>query len=211
MKNSEFRTQNSEAISQKSGVRGQVEMAIGYRLWAMGFTHCLLPLASCLLLLAGCQQGNTPPQPQQAPPAQVKKEPPQQEAAPASVEVKEEKKEAVVETRRRNPFKSFIVKATERAAVIVPKTPLQKYEVEQLKLVAIIWGINNPIAMVETPDGKGYKLKKGDLIGNRDGRVKRIEKDRVVVEEQSTEASGEVRVSEFEIKLPLPAGEEEFK
>src|SRR3989338_2169036 len=160
MKNLEFRTQNSEAISQKSGVRSQVEMAIGCRLWAMGFTHCLLlPLASCLLLLDGCQQGNTPPQPQQAPPAQVKKEPLQQEAAPPSAEVKEEKKDAVVETRRRNPFKSFIVKATERAAVIVPKTPLQKYEVE----------------------------------------------------EQSTETSGEIRVSEFEIKLPLPAGEEEIR
>lgn len=172
---------------------------------------CILASVFCILSLAGCQQGNTPPQPQQTPPAQVKKEPPQQEAAPASAEVKEEKKEAVVETRKRNPFKSFIVKATERAAVIVPKTPLQKYEVEQLKLVAIIWGINNPIAMVEAPDGKGYKLKKGDLIGNRDGKVKRIEKDRVVVEEQSTEASGEIRVSEFEIKLPLPAGEEEFK
>ena len=93
----------------------------------------------------------------------------------------------------------------------MPKTPLQKYEVEQLKLVAIIWGINSPIAMVEAPDGKGYKLKKGDLIGNRDGKVKRIEKDRVVVEEQSTETSGEIRVSEFEIKLPLPAGEEEIR
>jgi len=146
--------------------------------------------------------------------AQTKKEVPKPEAAPPVAEAKKEEKappKADEVKPQRNPFKTFIVKATERPSVVAPKTPLQRYELEQLKLVAIMWGINSPAAMVETPDGKGYSIKKGYLIGNREGRVKRIEKDRVIVEERFTEAGGEVVTNEFEIKLPMPKGEEELR
>ncbi|MDP2681577.1 MAG: pilus assembly protein PilP [Deltaproteobacteria bacterium] len=161
-------------------------------------------------MCVGCQQG-APPQP---PAAEVKKEAPKPETVPIAGEAKKEEKappKADEVNPQRNPFKTFIVKATERPSVVAPKTPLQRYELEQLKLVAIMWGINSPAAMVETPDGKGYSIKKGYLIGNREGRVKRIEKDRVIVEERFTEARGEVVTNEFEIKLPLPKGEEELR
>lgn len=171
--------------------------------------YCLLITAYCLLFFNGCQQ-STPPQP---PAQQAKKEAPKPVAAPPAIEIKEEtkKEETAITAKQRNPFKSFIVKVTEKPTVAVPKTPLQRYELEQLKLVAIIWGVNSPIAMVEAPDGKGYSIKKGDLIGNRNGKVRRIEKDRVVVEERFAEASGEVITNEFLIKLPLPKGEEESR
>ncbi|MBI3398053.1 MAG: pilus assembly protein PilP [Deltaproteobacteria bacterium] len=143
----------------------------------------------------------------------MKKEPPKPEVASPVVETKKEEKkeETAVEVKQRNPFKPFITKATERVTVIVPKTPLQKYDVEQLKLVAIIWGVDNPMAMVEAPDGKGYRIKKGNLIGNKDGRVKRIEKDKIVIEEKFAEPGGEIKTNEFEIKLPLSKGEEELQ
>lgn len=174
------------------------------------FKYCLLSAICCLLLLVGCQKEGAPPQP---PAAQVKKEAPKLEAAPTVTEIKEEKAPPKADEVKplRNPFKTFIVKATERSAVVAPKTPLQRHELDQLKLVAIIWGVNSPAAMVETPDGKGYSIKKGDLIGNREGRVKRIEKDRVIVEERFTPAGGEVVTNEFEIKLPLSKGEEEVR
>lgn len=166
-------------------------------------------LCSLFAVFTGCQQAPPPPQAPAA--SQAKKEAPKPAAAPVPSETKEEKKpEAAVDIKQKNPFKPFIAKA-EKLAVVVPKTPLQKYELEQLKVVAIIWGLDGSIAMVEAPDGKGYSVKRGDLIGNRDGRVKRIEKDKIVVEERFTEAGGEVTTSEFELKLPLPKGEEEFK
>ena len=189
------RSQGSEVRSQESGVR----MVL----------FCILASVFCILSLTGCQQ-STPPQP---PAEQAKKEAPKPVAAPPAIEMKEEtkKEETAITAKQRNPFKSFIVKVTEKPTVAVPKTPLQRYELEQLKLVAIIWGVNSPIAMVEAPDGKGYSIKKGDLIGNRNGKVRRIEKDRVVVEERFAEASGEVITNEFLIKLPLPKGEEESR
>ncbi|MBI5047326.1 MAG: pilus assembly protein PilP [Deltaproteobacteria bacterium] len=174
---------------------------------------CLLPLASCILVLAGCQQDSQPPQPQPHAAQQVRKEAAKPaDTMPSVVEKKEDKKEeAAIELKQKNPFKPFITKATEKVSVVVPKTPLQKYELDQFKLIAIMWGMNGSIAMIEAPDGKGYSIKKGDLVGSRDGRVKRIEKNKIVVEEKFTEASGETKSSEFEIKLPLPKGEEELR
>ena len=190
---------------QGSGVRGQ-----GSGVGIQNLLFCLLYSVFCILFFIGCQQG-APPQPTAA---QTKKEAPKPEAAPLVAEaIKEENAPPKADEVKpqRNPFKTFIVKATERSSVVAPKTPLQRYELEQLKLVAIMWGINSPAAMVETPDGKGYSIKKGDLIGSREGRVKRVEKDRVIVEERFTEAGGEVVTNEFEIKLPLPKGEEELR
>ena len=171
--------------------------------------YCGLLAACWLMLTAGCQRESTPPQP---PASEAKKA--ISKPAPPVAEVKEEEKkieEVVIDTKQRNPFRPFIIKTTEKAAIVIPKTPLQKYELEELKLIAIIWGIENPIAMVETPDGKGYSVRRGDLIGNRDGKVRRIEKNKVIVEERLTEASGEVSTSEFVIQLPLAKGEEEIR
>ena len=169
---------------------------------------CLLPIISCFLLLTGCQQDSQSPQPaaQQAAKESLK---PATTPSPA-VETKEGKKEEVASSdiKKRNPFKPFLTDLKEKKAV-VPTTPLQKYELDQLKLVAVVWGINGSVAMVEAPDGKGYSVKRGDLIGRRGGRVKRIEKNMVVVEEKFTEATGEGISNEFTIKLPLPKEEEE--
>ena len=201
------RTQNTVVSGQWSVVRKGLMRLVLFLLVTVHW--------SLFTILTGCQQEGAPPQP---PAIQAKKEAPKPEAAPPVAETKkEETKEEKSPPKadevkpQRNPFKTFIVKATERPAVVAPKTPLQRYELEQLKLVAIMWGLNSPAAMVETPDGKGYSIKKGDLIGNREGRVKRIEKDRVIVEERFTEAGGEVITNEFEIKLPLPKGEEELR
>jgi type IV pilus assembly protein PilP len=192
--------------NQESGVRNQES---GVRM----ILFCILASIFSILSLAGCQQDSQPPQPQPHAAQQVKKE----AAKPIDiispvVEKKEDKKEeAAVEVRQKNPFKPFITKTTEKVSVVVPKTPLQKYELDQFKLIAIMWGMNGSIAMIEAPDGKGYSIKKGDLVGSRDGRVKRIEKNKIVVEEKFTEASGETTSNEFEIKLPLPKGEEELR
>ncbi len=167
---------------------------------------------SLLTVFTGCQQGGTPSQPQTPAASQAKKEAPKPAATLPAEEVKAEKKEtAAVDVKQKNPFKTFIVKLADKPAAAVRKMPLQKYELEQLKLVAVMWGMNGSFAMLEAPDGKGYSVKKGDLIGTRDGKVKRIDKDQVVIEERFTDVGGELSTSEFIIKLPLPKGEEELR
>ena len=74
-----------------------------------------------------------------------------------------------------------------------PLTPLQKYTLTELKLVAIIMEQENPRAMVEDSKGDGYILSKGTLIGDQHGEVSEIKKNEVVVVEKLIDPnSGEI-------------------
>ena len=88
-----------------------------------------------------------------------------------------------------------------------PLTPLEKVDLSQLKLVAIIRALSGNIALVEEASGKGYVIKKGTYIGTRSGKVGKILPDRIIVEQESEDFSGKVSVHEIEVKLN-PSGEE---
>jgi len=79
--------------------------------------------------------------------------------------------------------KSKAAKAAERKRICIPETPLQKLSLGQLKLVAIIQAPGGNRALVEEATGKGYVLKKGIFVGNHCGKVDRIKKDMVIVDE----------------------------
>ena len=89
-----------------------------------------------------------------------------------------------------------------------PKTPLEKIELDQLKLRAIIIAPSGNKALVEEASGKGYIIRRGTYIGRHDGKVIKILKDMVVVEELTENIEGKMIVKEKEIKLPKPPGEE---
>jgi len=88
------------------------------------------------------------------------------------------------------------------------KTPLEKIELDQLELKAIIIAPSGNKALVEESTGKGYIIRKGTYIGRNDGKVLKILKDKVVVEEMTENSEGKMTVKEKEIKLPKPPGEE---
>ncbi len=106
--------------------------------------------------------------------------------------------------------KPITVSATGRKLLQEPRrplTPLEKVDLSQLKLVAIIRALSGNIALVEEASGKGYVIKKGTYIGTRSGKVGKILPDRIIVEEESEDFSGKVSVREIEVKLN-PSGEE---
>lgn len=88
------------------------------------------------------------------------------------------------------------------------KTPLEKIELDQLELKAIIIAPSGNKALVEEANGKGYIIRKGTYIGRNDGKVIEILKDKVIVEELTENIQGKVTAREKEIKLPKPPGEE---
>ncbi|HWO40735.1 MAG TPA: pilus assembly protein PilP, partial [Candidatus Eisenbacteria bacterium] len=69
-------------------------------------------------------------------------------------------------------------------------TPLERYDLGQLKLVGIVWDVKEPNAMIEDSVGLGYIVKIGTPIGMNDGRVKAIRPGEVVVEETYTDIYG---------------------
>lgn len=90
----------------------------------------------------------------------------------------------------------------------VPLTPLEKVDLSQLKLVAIIQALSGNKAMVTEASGKGYIVKKGTLIGNRSGKIVDILPDKIVVEEEIEDVySGKVTVKKRLLQIQKPLGE----
>lgn len=82
-----------------------------------------------------------------------------------------------------------------------PKTELEKFELDQLKVVAIITGIANPLAMVEDPSGRGFYVRRGTLIGRNSGRVARIQTDGVVISEVYRDVTGKRIVNRVTLRI----------
>ncbi|MBI9083927.1 MAG: pilus assembly protein PilP [Desulfobacterales bacterium] len=89
----------------------------------------------------------------------------------------------------------------------VPQTPLEKVDLAQLKLVAVMQMQSGPRALVEESSGKGYVVRKGTYMGLHSGQVVEIAGDRVVVEEEVKSLLGDFEIKKRELKLQKPLGE----
>lgn len=163
------------------------------------------------LLASGCTEKAPAP----TAPAQAKKVaakgagPDQAVAAPETVVVPP--KYVYDPTGRRDPFIPLVVTAKKSAATAAAEQgeavePLQKFDLDQLRLVGIIMVKPQPLAMVAAPDGKSYVLKKGVKLGRNNGSVIAITVDAVIVQEQYIDISGDIRTATVEIKLPKKEG-----
>jgi len=91
---------------------------------------------------------------------------------------------------------------------LIPLTPIEKVDLSQLKLVGIISASSGNKALVEDASGKGFVIKKGTRIGINSGRVVKILKTLVVVEEEAESILGKITLVKKELKLQKPPGEE---
>jgi type IV pilus assembly protein PilP len=107
-------------------------------------------------------------------------------------------------TGRRDPFRPPRASAMTRTGE--PPTPLQRYEIGQLKLVAIIYDTAQPRAVVEDDQGLGYIVRVGTAIGANGGRVRDIERGRVLIEEDSVDFYGESHLSNVVMELRTAEG-----
>ena len=161
-------------------------------------------LIALLFLIGGCGGGtapSSPPSKAKSPAVEKKSEEPAKVA-----EKKEPEKKAEVEfsynpAGKPDPFKPFIELTPVRSPRTVPLTPLQKYDLSQLKLVAIISTPEGSVALIEDGTKKGYFLKKGTWIGKNDGKVTKILKDRVIVEEVYQDVFGQTKKHEITLML----------
>ncbi len=89
---------------------------------------------------------------------------------------------------KKDPFKPLIKvekKIMEKIMMKGPLTPLQKYVLTDLKIVAIIVGFGKANkAMVEDSKGDGYIISKGTLIGDKYGEVTEIKRNEVIITEK---------------------------
>ncbi len=112
-----------------------------------------------------------------------------------------------------NPFQPLVVekpsgppskKKVEEAAKKEkekPGTPLERLDLTALKLVAVVWNIPHPRAMVEDSTGKGYILSLGTRVGKNQGQVTQITSAGVVITEKVEGADGKLRTLQTPLRL----------
>jgi len=104
--------------------------------------------------------------------------------------------------RHRDPFQPPPNAAPAAADKAVARTPLEGYEIGQLKLVGIVKDAGAARAMVEDSAGLGYIVTTGTPIGSGGGVVRSIEQRRVLIQETTTNFYGEKQAKEVVMELP---------
>ncbi|RIL04867.1 MAG: hypothetical protein DCC75_12220 [Proteobacteria bacterium] len=124
----------------------------------------------------------------------------QQEALIASLDDKVETVAFVYDpSEKRDPFIPFDLSA--KLDDDPNKTPLERYELGQLRLTAVLAGLDEPTATVENAVGKGFLVKKGAKIGTNNGEVVEILQDRIKILETSVDFTGQTKTNVVELVL----------
>jgi type IV pilus assembly protein PilP len=87
---------------------------------------------------------------------------------------------------RRNPFRPPVQADGSMPDIMLPGTPLERYELDELKLVGIMWEVKAPKAMIIDPLGEVHVLGKDDRVGRKRGYIAVIREGEVVVVETTT-------------------------
>jgi type IV pilus assembly protein PilP len=81
--------------------------------------------------------------------------------------------------------------------------PLQRVGLTEMNLIAVIWGAYGSSAMIQTPDGNGYTVRRGTRIGPNNGVVSAVTEKGIVVQERFTDVYGSKQEREY-VKLLHP-------
>ena len=89
---------------------------------------------------------------------------------------------------KRDPFMSLrqaqAVDVSEVKQVFLgPHLPLERFAVDQFKLIGIIWDTTEPRALIMDPNNKSYIVKKNDRIGLHKGHLADIREGELIIAE----------------------------
>jgi len=105
----------------------------------------------------------------------------------------------------RDPFRVFDF------APQVPKgehvTPLERFPLNQLRLAAVLKGFDEPQAIVENQEKKGFPVKRGMKIGMNNGVVADILQDKLLILETTVDFTGQKKQTVIEMPLRQKADE----
>jgi type IV pilus assembly protein PilP len=154
---------------------------------------CACAVAALLALSLGCSKDDggaaaaKPTAPKAAP----------KPAAPAAAAAPEYHYDP---TDKVDPFRSY----ARRQVTFDPEansSPLERFDLSQLSVMGIIWGVDEPRALIKDPTGKGYIVRAGTPIGKNKGRILRIEDNKVVVKETYLDHLDRATTKEVDLEL----------
>jgi type IV pilus assembly protein PilP len=108
---------------------------------------------------------------------------------------------------RRDPF-APIVQELQPGKTDTTLPPLQRVTLTELNLIAIVWGAYGYTAMVQTPEGHGYTVRRGTRIGQNNGVVSAVTERGIIVQERFTDVYGKKQEREHVMLLHPKEGSE---
>lgn len=152
----------------------------------------LVAAALALVPVVGCGDDDDTVEATVATPT-LKKEQPKPAEPPADTAAEENAERLAYSydaVDRRDPFKTYFDELMLEQEEQESLTELQRFDLDKLKLVAVVVGTATPMAMVQDPSGKGHTVRIGTLIGKRFGQVKHIRRGEIVVQEEFRDFTG---------------------
>ena len=104
---------------------------------------------------------------------------------------------------KKDPFRNYFgdMASLNKEKKIVSE--LQNFDVTDLRLSAIIYGITDPKAVVIAPDGKSYIVRNGSFIGKNWGKISRILPDKLEIVETYKDPLGRKIINKLYLELPV--------
>lgn len=129
-------------------------------------------------------------------------------AAPAAAPVAAPKAEEKIELMtydyndkgRRDPFQSLVEVAKSKPKKLGSK-PIENFDVDEIRLTAIIWNNRENYALITLPDSKSYTIRKGMTLGLYGGKVVDITREAVLIREQVKDYRGQTKMKDTLLKL----------
>lgn len=104
---------------------------------------------------------------------------------------------------KKDPFRSYfgdVASLTKEKKIV---SELQNFDITDLRLTAIIWGVTEPRVVIVAPDGKSYIVKNGSFIGKNWGKISRILPDKIEIIETYKDPLGRKILNKLYLELPI--------
>jgi Tfp pilus assembly protein PilP len=152
------------------------------------------------MLFVGCDKKQPPPQKPSA------DKMPQQVVKDKAKAVTETPKTAMASITydargKRDPFLPLVQLSKEKPKKKAGASPMESYDINELRLLAIAWDKNKYFALIVLPDKKTYTITEGMTLGLQGGKVEKIEKDSVLIREYIKDYKGEIKPRDSILKL----------
>lgn len=114
---------------------------------------------------------------------------------------KVDKRFAYERAGKRDPFRSFEWERPDRRDEDELRGPLERFDISQLSVVAVVWKTGNARALIKDPSGQSYIVGEGARIGKNEGRVITIDDNLVVVKETYVDYLGQETTKDIEMRI----------
>lgn len=102
---------------------------------------------------------------------------------------------------RRDPFMSLAQVMKTKPVRKKGVSPVENFDIDEIKLIAIAWDSQQYYAMITLPDSKSYTVRKDMSLGLYGGKVVEITRDSVLIREQMKDYKGQSKTKDTILKL----------